>query len=138
MTIEINTEELVANISALYMADMQDGNASAPDGMVVQNIRASLARLKGELARWSYPTWFDISSYDMSLPEIVEFDLALSPRKTPGKEAIADLMHNYLIHASISGVLAQISPEKAAMHDSQASASLQELIKLLHTKLPRV
>lgn len=138
MTISLITQNLIDDIGAKFLMETNGTDPIPPKGVTIQRLNESCADLIQICGRFIEDDWQDIASDSLHKDDAIVFNLIMSRRRSAGKtQAIADLMHAYLVNAALSKIYTSMMlADLSTIRSNEATANAQGITLLFHTKTP--
>lgn len=144
MKFEINTKRVLQEVYqkghfATQALDDDHRDFVRPDDTKADEIDRCLLKadaiLRQTIDRWLVESYSDIIDNSLYVPEYFDYDLDLSERRMVGKNTLAELFHNALVHLTLSAYFTTVgSFDAAKVQSEQAEDSLMVVTTRLYTK----
>lgn len=140
MEIKINTSNIIADVGSRFLQELKSSDPIPPKGTLIQSLNESRGRLAVIVSRWLDADYKESANDNLSEATEIVYDLRLTVRRSGAKaQAIADLMHSYLVNATLAKcyyIMAQ--GELAKLHNDQSIADAQAINQLINSKIPPI
>lgn len=141
MDITLKQQLLIQNIGAKYLMETGSNEPIPPKGILVQSVDEACAKLTALCGRFLKPSASKNADDTLGVGDEYVFHFDMSERRAANKsDALAMLMHSYIVNAALAKLLATTAAlaNTAQVHDSQALADAQSIDQLLRSKLPPI
>ena len=129
-------EERIPDVEARYRAEAGTEKEDEITRCMVEAASALSHRLHRYLRTW----YQDEVDNQLAIPEAFVYDLSLSERRSEGKaQPLADFMHNFVVHLTLSRFYSTVSQQELSnIHSQLALDTAGMLEELIYTKKPPI
>lgn len=138
MEISLHVQSILSDIEGKMLQEGVNVDALPPKGTVVQSLNEANALLMSAIGRFVEPVYAEGADDSLGVSDRFVYRLILSPRRSVGKtQALTDFFHLFLVETVIAKCYTNSGAgDLAAKHNNDATAAVQSIVQLLHSKIP--